>query len=97
MNFNTDSTGISEALKLRGFLVRPGWVFGTPNHMRVSFSTMDINKRFIEALEDVLEETALERATKEKVQFDDDGLPITPPPGYPHDHTTTLPPGEPNP
>lgn len=96
MNFNTDSTGISEALKLRGFLVRPGWVFGTPNHMRVSFSTMDVNKRFIEALEDVLEETAIEKATKEKAQYDDNGIPVTPPAGHSHDHSSTLPPGEPN-
>jgi len=67
VNFKRDARSISDALKHRGFLVRPGWVFGTPNHMRISFATMDMNKRFIDALEEVLEEEAIETAVKAPV------------------------------
>jgi hypothetical protein len=75
--------------------VRPGWVFGTPNHMRVSFLSMRQNERFIEALEDILEEDALELATTESQQYDGNGLPIQPPVEHPRDGKRTYPPGEP--
>ena len=95
MDFKRDSSGLSDALMHRGFLVRPGWVFGTPNHMRVSFLSMKMNKRFIEALEDVLEEEAIKNATAEAAQYDDNGLPIHPPVQHARESRRTLPPGEP--
>jgi histidinol-phosphate aminotransferase len=78
VNFKRDTRDICDALKHRGFLVRPGWVFGTPNHVRVSFAAMDTNKRFIEALETVLEEEAIDSAVKTRHYEPEEDLTMPP-------------------
>ncbi len=78
VNFKRDSRGICDGLKHRGFLVRPGWVFGTPNHVRISFSSMETNKRFIETLETVLEEEAIAQAVAAPVYEAEEDLLVGP-------------------
>jgi histidinol-phosphate aminotransferase len=51
-----DSRAVSDALKRKGFLIRPGWIFGLDNHIRVTFGDRDTNERFIKAFEEVLDE-----------------------------------------
>jgi len=49
-----DSRKCFDELMRRGVTVRTGDIFGTPTHIRVTIGTMEQNRKFIEALRDVL-------------------------------------------
>jgi len=49
-----DSRKCFDELMQRGVTVRTGDIFGTPTHIRVTIGTMEQNRKFIEALRDVL-------------------------------------------
>jgi len=49
-----DSRKCFEELMRRGVTVRTGDIFGLPTHIRVTIGTMEQNRKFIEALRDVL-------------------------------------------
>jgi histidinol-phosphate aminotransferase len=49
-----DSVAVFQALQRLGVIIRPGAGLGLPHHIRVSVGTMDQNRRFIAALEQVL-------------------------------------------
>jgi len=53
------SDPISEALLRRGIIVRPGSVFGCPNHLRISIGTHQEMDRFEAAFSEVFETTAV--------------------------------------
>ena len=42
------------ALAERGILVRPGTPLGGPGHIRVSYGSPDENRRFLDALGEIL-------------------------------------------
>jgi len=49
-----DSRKCFDELMRRGVTVRTGDIFGTPTHIRVTIGTMEQNRKFIEALRDVV-------------------------------------------
>lgn len=51
-----DSKQVFDSLKLKGILVRPGWIFGAPTWIRVTISSHEENEKFFEAMEQTLEE-----------------------------------------
>ena len=56
VNAGRDCRSLGDALKRKGFLIRPGWIFGMDKHVRISYGTPEENERFIHALEEVLGE-----------------------------------------
>jgi len=50
-----DDLPVWQALRERGVIVRPGSTLGAPQHIRVTIGTAAQNRRFVEALEAVLE------------------------------------------
>ena len=54
VDFGRDALPIYQALLLKGVIVRPVGIYGLPNHLRVSVGLASENKRFIEALKEVL-------------------------------------------
>ena len=54
IDFGRDARPICEALMREGVIVRPGWIFGFPEHARVSISNEDDNRFFFDRLERVL-------------------------------------------
>lgn len=55
LNLGRPGRPVFEALQRNGVIVRPGEFFGLPEHIRVTIGTPEENRRFIEALEDVLQ------------------------------------------
>ena len=53
--FENSSLGLSQKLLERGIIVRPGAVFGYPAALRITFGTHEENKKFIHALEEIME------------------------------------------
>jgi histidinol-phosphate aminotransferase len=49
-----DCRVVFEGLMKRGFTVRTGDIWGLDTMIRVSYGTMDQNRKFIEALEEIL-------------------------------------------
>ena len=58
-DYGSPSGWISDALLQRGVIIRPGSVFGCPNHLRISVGTEEELDRFESALSAVMQETAL--------------------------------------
>ena len=56
VDVGVDAAAAFEALMRRGVIVRYDPAFGTPTHVRVTIGTMDQNRRFVAALEEVLEQ-----------------------------------------
>ena len=53
-----DSKKVFDNLKLKGILVRPGWIFGAPTWIRVTISSHEENEIFFNAMEIALRELA---------------------------------------
>ena len=51
-----DGDRVFRELLLKGFIIRPGSVFGLPNFIRVSLGTREQNQRFVEHLKQILSE-----------------------------------------
>ncbi len=51
-----DEDKLLKGLESRGVIVRGGGALGDPGHLRVTYGTSDENKRFFNALDDVLQE-----------------------------------------
>ena len=51
---DADEAEVVAALAERGILVRPGTPLGGPGHIRVSYGTPDENRRFLDALGEIL-------------------------------------------
>ena len=49
-----DSAISADELMKRGFTVRTGDIWGLKTHIRVSYGTMEQNRRFIQALKEIL-------------------------------------------
>lgn len=58
VNVGYDSRVINEELLKRGVIIRPGFLWGSDNYIRVSTGTIEHTQRFIDALEDVLDNLA---------------------------------------
>jgi len=56
IDIKVDSKEAFQALMKKGVIVRTGDIFGFPSYIRVTYGTDEQNKRFIEALNEVLEE-----------------------------------------
>ena len=56
VDLGVDGAAAFEALMRRGVIVRYDPAFGTPTHVRVTIGTMEQNRRFVAALEEVLRE-----------------------------------------
>jgi histidinol-phosphate aminotransferase len=56
VDLGVDAAAAFQALMRRGVIVRHDPLFGTPTHVRVTIGTMQQNRRFIAALEEVLAE-----------------------------------------
>lgn len=54
VEFKSDAVPIYDALLRRGVIVRPVGIYAMPNHLRVSIGTEAENRRFLEALAEVL-------------------------------------------
>ena len=54
VEFKSEAMPIYEALLRRGVIVRPVGIYAMPNHLRVSIGTEAENRRFLEALAEVL-------------------------------------------
>lgn len=54
VDVGTDSRKLFETLLRRGVIVRSGDIFGFPSHIRVTCGTAAQNKRFLQALQEVL-------------------------------------------
>ncbi len=50
-----DSRIVNEELLKRGVIIRPGFLWGQDNYIRVSSGTIEQTERFIEALDDILQ------------------------------------------
>src|SRR5690606_7243392 len=57
-DYGAPTAWISEGLLKRGVIVRPGAVFGQPNHLRISVGTDEELDRFEGALTAVLDQSA---------------------------------------
>ena len=60
-NFILIDTGVASKeifgiLKMKGILVRPGWIFGAPTWIRVTISSHNDNEKFFNAIEEALGE-----------------------------------------
>lgn len=55
VNVNTDSKRLFEELLKLGVIIRPGFIWGLDNYIRVTVGTADENKKFIDALKKALE------------------------------------------
>ncbi|HAP31584.1 MAG TPA: histidinol-phosphate transaminase [Firmicutes bacterium] len=51
-----EARALFQRLLQKGVIVRPGDIFGCPQHVRVSFGTAEQNRRFIRTLEETLRE-----------------------------------------
>jgi histidinol-phosphate aminotransferase len=51
-----DSKRVFNSLKVKGILVRPGWIFGAPTWIRVTMSSHEENVKFFAAMEQTLGE-----------------------------------------
>jgi len=51
-----DSKELFQRLLRKGIIVRTGDIFGYPQHIRVTIATEEGNRRFIQALEETLQE-----------------------------------------
>lgn len=49
-----DSKKVFEELLKKGIVIRPGYVFGANNHIRVTIDKKEVNKYFVDMLDDVL-------------------------------------------
>jgi len=49
-----DSKKVFDILKMKGVLVRPGWIFGAPTCIRVTISSHEENEIFIKAMEEAI-------------------------------------------
>ena len=56
LDIKVDSKEVFQSLMKKGVIVRTGDIFGFPSYIRVTYGTDEQNKRFIEALHEVLEE-----------------------------------------
>jgi len=56
LDIKVDSKEAFQALMKKGVIVRTGDIFGFPSYIRVTYGTDEQNRRFIEALKEVLEE-----------------------------------------
>jgi histidinol-phosphate aminotransferase len=55
MDTARDARQAGEELLCRGVIIRVGdWIFNSPSHIRVTIGTPDQNRRFFEALDEVL-------------------------------------------
>lgn len=54
VNTGFDSRIVNEELLKRGVIIRPGFLWGSDEHIRVSTGTFEQTQRFIDAFEDVL-------------------------------------------
>ena len=57
-DIKAESKDVFEAMLRKGVIVRPGFIFGYPQFLRVTFGTDEQNRRFILALEESLKEVA---------------------------------------
>ncbi len=55
VDVKVDSRKVFQELLQRGVIIRTGDIFGHPTYIRVTFGTAEQNRRFLEALEEVLE------------------------------------------
>jgi histidinol-phosphate aminotransferase len=51
-----ESKGVFDMLKMKGILIRPGWIFGAPTWIRVTISSHVENQKFFTAMEEALRE-----------------------------------------
>lgn len=56
INTGIDSKKVFDNLKMKGILIRPGWIFKAPTWIRVTISSHDENQKFFEAMEDAIKE-----------------------------------------
>ena len=54
VDVKTDAGKLYQLLLQKGIIVRPGGIFGYPQYLRITFGTMDENRRFLWALEESL-------------------------------------------
>lgn len=54
VDLKTDSRRVFQELLCRGIIVRSGDIFGHPTYIRVTFGTVEQNRLFLEALEEIL-------------------------------------------
>lgn len=53
-DFGRPTRPIFDQLLRRGIIIRPGDIFGCPNHLRISIGTLEENQAFVEALDSVM-------------------------------------------
>ncbi|MEG2213550.1 MAG: aminotransferase class I/II-fold pyridoxal phosphate-dependent enzyme, partial [Clostridiales bacterium] len=53
VNIGMPSQEVNQKLLYKGIIIRPGFLFGFPNYLRISIGTMTENKRFIAALKEI--------------------------------------------
>jgi len=56
VNSGVDSKTLFQAMLKKGVIIRTGDIFGFPTHIRVTYGTEPMNKRFLAALKESLEE-----------------------------------------
>ena len=59
-DIGADSLRVFDGLLRRGVVIRPGAVFGAPSHIRVTIDRMEVNRHFIQMLDEVLREMGRE-------------------------------------
>lgn len=51
-----DSKELFNKLLQRGYVIRPGFVFGSPSFIRITIDKMEVNKGFIKNLDEIIKE-----------------------------------------
>lgn len=59
-DIGADSLRVFDGLLRKGVVIRPGAVFGAPTHIRVTIDRMEVNRHFIQMLDEVLREMGRE-------------------------------------
>ena len=54
VDLNRDDKPIFDALLKKGIIIRPGFLLGMPNWLRITIGTMEENKKFIQAMRELI-------------------------------------------